>query len=84
MLRAAATAGPSDAELPTKIAILEKNIAKGDYELSNEIPIEMSDSYKTVFGNEFLTYQERNSNLEKHLFQAYSLILGHFTQLLQD
>ena len=44
MLREAATADPSDAELPTKIAIMENEIAKGDYELSNEIPIEMSKS----------------------------------------
>ena len=41
ILRAAATADPSDAELPTRIEILDNEIAKGDYDLSNEIPIDM-------------------------------------------
>ena len=39
MLREEATSDPSDAELPTKIAILDNNITKVDFELANEIPI---------------------------------------------
>ena len=49
MLRAAATAEPSDKEIPTKIAIMDNKINKGDYELSNKIPIEMSKSEKTLY-----------------------------------
>ena len=83
MLRAAATADPSQAELPTKITILDNDIPKGDYDLANKISIEMSESEKTEYGNEWRTYQERNANLENHRVQAYSLILGKYTQLLQ-
>ena len=39
MLRAAAIDDPSDANLPMKISILDNEIPKGDYDLSNEIPI---------------------------------------------
>ena len=56
MHRAAETAYPSDAELPTKISILENDIFKVDYDLANDIPIEMSESEKTVYGNGWRTY----------------------------
>ena len=83
-LRSAATADPSDAELQMKVAILDNEVTKWDYDIANEIPIEMSESEKTAYVNEWCTYQEWNSNLENHRGQAYSLILGQFTQLLQD
>ena len=55
ILRAAATAEPSDAEIPTKIVMIENEITKGDYDLSNKIPIDMSESEKTAYGNEWHT-----------------------------
>ena len=63
-------------EPPTKIAILENEIAKGDYDLANDIPIEMSESEKTEYRNGWCNYQERNYNPEKNISQAFSLILG--------
>ena len=67
-----------------KIAILDNDISKGYYDLSKKIPIEMLESEKTAYVNEWRTYQELNTNLEKHRGQAYSLILVQFTQLLQS
>ena len=58
MFTVAATVEPANSELPTKIAILEKEITKGEYELSNKIPIDMSESEKTTYGNNWRTYQE--------------------------
>ena len=84
MVRSEATADPSDAEIPTKIAIMDNNIAKGDYDLANNIPIEMLESEKTAHGNEWRTYRERNANPEIYISLKYSLILGQCTQLLQD
>ena len=55
MLRSASTADPSDVELPTKIAVMNSDISKGDYDIANKIPIEMSDSEKTAYGNEWRT-----------------------------
>ena len=44
MLRAAVIYEPSDAELSTKIAIMDNEITKGDYDLANDTPIDMSES----------------------------------------
>ena len=74
MLRAAETSDPSDAELPMKIAIMDKNISKVKYDIVNKITIDMSESEKTACGNICHTYRERNTNLENHRGQAYSLI----------
>jgi hypothetical protein len=44
----------------------------------------MSDSEKTQYSNDWRTYRERNALLTKQRGQAFSLILGQCTQLLQD
>ena len=67
-----------------KLAILENQIAQGDFEQNVEVPIEMTDSEKTQYSNEWRTYREWNTQLSKHRGQAFSLILGQCTQLLQD
>ena len=52
MLKAAAAYHCSDAELPMRIAILDNEIDKGDYNPANEIPIYMSDSENTAHSND--------------------------------
>ena len=54
-IKASATSNPLDENLTTKIAILDNEIAKGDYKLDNKIPIEMSNSEKTAYGNDWCT-----------------------------
>jgi hypothetical protein len=44
----------------------------------------MLDSEKMQYSNDWRTYRERNALLTKHRGQAFSLILGQCTQLLQD
>ena len=56
MIRSAATYYPSEADLPMKIAILYNEIAKVDYDIANDIPIEMLESENTAYGNEWRTY----------------------------
>ena len=51
ILKESAASDPLDVELPMDISILDNGIAKGDYKLSNKIPIKMSDSEKTAYGN---------------------------------
>ena len=51
MIRSAEKSDPSDAKLPTKIAILDNNIAKGYFDIANKIPIEMLESEKNVYEN---------------------------------
>jgi hypothetical protein len=68
-----------------KLAILNNAIAEGEFQLTVDVPIEMTDSEKTQYSsNEWRTYREQNAQLLKHRGQASSLILGQCTQLLQD
>jgi hypothetical protein len=46
--------------------------------------VELTDSEKTQFSNDWRTFRERNANLIKHRGQAFSLIQGQCTQLLQE
>jgi hypothetical protein len=73
-----------DPDAPMKLAILQNEIYQGDFLSSNEVAMELNDSEKTQFSNEWRTFRERNANLIKHRGQAFSLIQGQCTQLLQD
>jgi hypothetical protein len=83
ILEAAVQAG-LDMEAPMKLALLQNEIAQGGFSANVEVPIVLNDSQKTQFSNEWRTYRERNDNLIKHRGQAFSLIQGQCTQLLQD
>jgi hypothetical protein len=83
ILDAAVLAG-LDMEAPMKLALLQNEIAQGEFSANIEFPIVLNDSQKTQFSNEWRTYRERNDNLIKHRGQAFSLIQGQCTQLLQD
>lgn len=74
----------TDPDAGMKLAILQNEIAQADYELSQEVPIELTDSEKTQYNNAWRTYRERNTTLIKHRGQAFSLIIGQCTQYLQD
>jgi hypothetical protein len=73
---------PGDA--PMKLALLQNEIAQGDFAASDNVAMVLSDSEKTQFSNDWRTYRERNANLIKHRGQSFSLILGQCTQMLQD
>jgi hypothetical protein len=83
ILEAAAALG-ADPDAPMQLVILDNEIAEGNYKQNNEVPIEMLDSEKMPYSNDWRTYRERNALLTKHRGQAFSLILGQCTQLLQD
>jgi hypothetical protein len=83
ILEAAAALG-ADPDAPMQLEILDNEIAEGNYKQNNEVAIEMSDSEKMQYSNDWRTYQERNALMTKHRGQAFSLSLGQCTQLLQD
>jgi hypothetical protein len=62
----AATALGTDPDAPMQLAILDNEIAKGNYKQNNEVPIEMLDSEKMQYSNDWRTYRERNALLTKH------------------
>jgi hypothetical protein len=82
ILKAAVVANDPDA--PMKLAILQNEIAQGGFSSSNEVALELNDSEKTQFSNEWRTFRERNTNLIKHRGQSFSLIQGQYTHLLQE
>ena len=77
------TAGINDAA-PMKLAILDNEIAQGDYKQNLYFPIIVTYSEKTQSRNQWHTYRKINSQLTNHRGQGFSLILGQCTQLLQD
>ena len=81
-LQQAVDDGDLDAQM--HLAVVENDIAQGDFDANEPVPVEMTDSEKTLSSNEWRTYRERAANLLKHRGQAFSLILGQCTQLLQD
>jgi transposase len=76
------TAGVKEAKM--KLAILKNAIAEAKYQMMLDIPIELTDSGKTANSNEWRSYRERTEKLITHRGQAFSLILGQCTRLLQD
>jgi hypothetical protein len=70
-------------DAPMKLAILQNEIAQGEFSASIEVPVLLTDSEQTKFSNNWRTFQERNTNPIKHRCQAFSLIQGQCTQLLQ-
>ena len=83
ILEAKVVAG-NDPEAPIYLVILQNEIAQGEFDENEEVPIQLNDSEKTQSSNDWCTYQEWSSTLLKHQGQVYSLILGQCTQLLQD
>jgi hypothetical protein len=83
ILKAAVQAG-KDMDAPMKLAILQNEIAQGEFSASIEVPVVLTDSEKNQFSNDWRTFRECNTNLIKHRCQAFSLIQGQCTQLLQD
>jgi hypothetical protein len=73
-----------DMDAPMNLAILQNEIAQGEFATNIEVPVELNDSQKTQSGNEWRTYLERNTNLIKHQGQTFWMIQGQCTELLQD
>jgi hypothetical protein len=71
-------------DAPMRLAILQNDIAQGEFAASIEVLVVLTDSEKTQFSNDWRTFRERNTNLIKHRGQAFSLIQGQCTKLLQD
>jgi transposase len=67
-----------------KLIMLNKAIAETEYQMTLDIPIELTDLEKTSNSNAWRSYRERNEKLISHRAQAFSLILGQCTRLLQD
>jgi hypothetical protein len=82
MLQAAVVAA-LDPRAPMELVILQNEIAKGELELNEPTPIQLTDSEMTQNSNAWRTYRERTAGLAKHQGQTYSLILGQCSQLLK-
>jgi hypothetical protein len=58
-----------------QLAILDNEIAEGNYKQNNEVPIEMLDSEKPQYSSDWRTYRERNALLSDKTQRAG--ILSH-------
>ena len=73
-----------DPEALMKLAVLQNEMAQAEFEAAVDVPIDLTNSKKTQWSNDWRTYHERNSQLIRNRGQAFSLIMGQCTQLLQD
>ncbi len=73
-----------DADAPMKLAILENEIEEAVYRETMDLPIKLNKLEKTHHDNEWRTFRERQSRLEKQRGQAFSMIRGQCMQVLLD
>ena len=84
LLEAEIVNNPNDQALITELAKLNNDIALADFEAAQDVPIELNNQERINYSNECQNHSRRILTLEMHRGQAYSLILGQCTQLLQD
>jgi hypothetical protein len=82
VLEAEVVAKVRDASM--KLAHLESEITKAEYEMALDVPIKMTDTEKTAYLNKWKLFEARKEMLNNHRGQAYAIIIGQCTQLLQD
>jgi hypothetical protein len=80
----AAVAEGFDASAPMTLAVLENDIEEAAYQATLDLPIKLNDEETTQHSNEWRTYRERTSRLEKQRGQAFSMIRGQCMQVLLD
>jgi hypothetical protein len=59
-------------DAPMKLAVLQNKIARGEFAASIEVPVELTDSEKTQFSNDWCNFREHKTNLIKHRCQYSS------------
>ena len=83
-LEAETALAPGNQSLVMELAKLNQDIAQADFEAAQDVPVELNDQEQINYSNECQNHSRRISTLETHQGQAYSLILGQCTQLLQE
>ncbi len=84
LLEAEIALAPGNHSLVMELAKLNQDIAQADFKAAQDVPIELNDQEQIDYSNKCQNHSRRISTLETHRGQAYSLILGQCTQLLQD
>jgi hypothetical protein len=80
----AEVAAGTDITAPMQLAVLENEIEEAAYQLSVPLSMQLDDSEATSYHNEWRTYRERTTRLEKQRGQAFSMIRGQCMQVLLD
>jgi hypothetical protein len=55
-----------DIDTPIKLEIIQNEIAQEEFAANIEVPVDLKDSDKTKFSNDWRTFRECNANLIKH------------------
>jgi hypothetical protein len=74
----------TDLTAPMQLAILENEIEEAAYQRSVPLFVQLDDSEATSYHNEWRTYQERTTRLEKERGQAFSMIRGQCMKVVLD
>jgi hypothetical protein len=73
-----------DFDAPMQLAVLENEIEEATYAAGKGLAIKLDELEKTHHENEWRTFRERTSRLEKQRGQAFSMIRGQCMQVLLD
>jgi hypothetical protein len=84
LLEAEIALAPGNHSLVMELVKLNQDIAQADFEAAQDMPIKLNDQEQIDYSNKCQNYSRRISTLETNQGQAYSLIFGQCTQLLQD
>ena len=71
-------------EAPMKLARLEGEITKAAFQMKQPVPVEMTPEEHSLYQNEVKSYEAQRQRHKSHRGQAYSVLIGQCTQLLQD
>jgi hypothetical protein len=71
-------------QAPMKLALLDNEIEEAAYQMTVDLPIKLDELEANVNHNEWRTYRERTTRLEKQRGQAFSMIRGQCMQVLLD
>ena len=75
---------PDDQNLVTNLASLNNAITLGEFKTAQDVPMELTNQEQLDYSNECQNQSRSSATLDTHWGQAYSLILGQCSQLLQD
>ena len=75
-------ANPYDSNLPMKLAEMENEISQLEFEISEDLEVQMSKQEKSKYRLKGKTYTDRVNKLKTHREQVYSLILRQCPHLL--
>ena len=83
-IQAVIAGDPTNTEAPMELAILQNEIAEAAFQDAQDVEVDLTKDERSEYEGRWKSHNVRKAKLEAHRGQAYSLMIGQCTQLLQD